>query len=198
VHNIANQHPAGEAARRQEYPPRAAAMAREAGAGDGRSNRTYITACFTARIAHTQQGIARKQRPPGTGCLEHNQPTTRELSRTHIITTTHNHTTTATSSTHPTTHIHTIRKYKSSHPRLRLRITRTHTTKITPSTKAGRLRRSGVSRSHSHDHRKVQRRLQDEATKEGSLPECQPCRPHRPSGTNEVVTCSTNFRRQRC
>jgi hypothetical protein len=36
------------------------------------------------------------------------------------------------SSTHPTTHIHTIRKYKSSHPRLRLRITRTHTTKINP------------------------------------------------------------------
>jgi hypothetical protein len=120
VHNIANQHPAGEAARRQEYPHRAAAMAREAGAGDGRNNRADITACFTARIVHTQQGIARKQRPPGTRCLEHNQPTTRELSRTHIITTTHNHTTMATSSTHPTTHIHTIRKYKSSHPCLRL------------------------------------------------------------------------------
>jgi hypothetical protein len=130
VHNIANDHPAGEAARRQEYPPRAAAMARAA--GDGRSNRADITACFMARIAHTQQGIAQKQRPPGTGCLEHNQPPTRELSRTHIITTTHNHTTTATSSTHPTTHIHTIRKYKLSHPHLRLRITRTHTTKITP------------------------------------------------------------------
>jgi hypothetical protein len=66
VHNIANQHPVGEAARRQEYPPRVAAMAREAGAGDGRSNHADFTACFTARIAHTQQRIARKQRPPGT------------------------------------------------------------------------------------------------------------------------------------
>jgi hypothetical protein len=60
VHNIANQHPAGEAACRQEYPLRATAMAREAGARDGRSNRADITACFTARIAHTQQGIAWK------------------------------------------------------------------------------------------------------------------------------------------
>jgi hypothetical protein len=109
-------------------------MACEARAGDGRSNRADITAYFTARIAHTQQGIAQKQRTLGTGCLEHNQPTTRELSHTHIITTTHNHTTTATSSTHPTTHIRTIRKYKSFHPRLRLLITQTHTTttKTTP------------------------------------------------------------------
>jgi hypothetical protein len=107
-------------------------MAREVGVGDGRSNRADFTACFTARTAHTQQGIAWKQRPPETRCLKHNQPTTRELSRTHITTTTHKHTTTATSSTHPTTHIRTIRKYKLFHPRLRLRITRTHTTKITP------------------------------------------------------------------
>jgi hypothetical protein len=107
-------------------------MAREAKVGDGRSNHVDITACFMVRIGHTQQGIARKQRPLGTGCLEHNQPTTRELSHTHIITTTHNHTTTAMSSNHPTTHIHTIRKYKSSHPRFRLRVTRTHTTKINP------------------------------------------------------------------
>jgi hypothetical protein len=109
-------------------------MACEAGAGDGRSNRADITACFMTRIAHTQQGIAQKQRTLGTGCLEHNQPTTRELSHTHIITTIHNHTTTATSSTHPTTHIRTIRKYKSFHPRLRLLITQTHTTttKTTP------------------------------------------------------------------
>jgi hypothetical protein len=173
-------------------------MAREAGAGDRHSNRADFTACFTARIAHTQQGIAQKQRPPGIGCLEHNQPTTRELSRTHIITTTHNHTTTTMSSTHTTTHIRTIRKYKSFHPCLRLHITRTHTTKITPSAEAGRLRRSAVSRSHPHDHQRVQRRLRDEAAKEGSLPECQPCCPHWPSGTNQVVTCATNLRRQRC
>jgi hypothetical protein len=107
-------------------------MAREAGAEDGHNNRVDFTVCFTARIAHTQQGIVRKQRPPGTECLEHNQPTTRELSRTHITTTTHNHTTTTMSSTHPTTHIRTIRKYKLFHPCLCICITRTHTTKITP------------------------------------------------------------------
>jgi hypothetical protein len=198
VHNIANQHPAGEAARRQEYPPRAATMACEAGAGDGRSNRTDITACSMARIAHTQQGIARKQRPPGTGCLERNQPTTKELSRTHITPTTHNHTTAAMPNIHPTTHISTIRRYKLYHLRSRLRINRIHTTKITPSTKTRRLRRSVVSRSHPHDHRRVQHRLRDEATKEGSLPKCQPRRPHRLNRTNEVVTCATNLRRQRC
>jgi hypothetical protein len=119
-------------------------MAREGGAEGGRSNRTDFTACFMARIAHTQQEIARKQRPPGTECLEHNQPTTRELSRTHTTTTNNNHTTTATSSIHPTTHTSTIRKYKLYHPRLRIRITGTHTTKITP--KHQSMKTSPVSR----------------------------------------------------
>jgi hypothetical protein len=133
VHNIANQHPAGEAIHRQEYPPRAEVMAREDGVGDGRNNHIDFTACFMARIARTQQEIALKRRPLETGCLEHSQPTTRESSHTHTTTTNNNnHTTTATSSIHPTTHISTIRKYKLFHPRLRLRITRTHTTKITP------------------------------------------------------------------
>jgi hypothetical protein len=98
-------------------------MAREGGAGDGRNNRVDFTAYSMARIVHTQQEISRKQRPPGTGCLEHNQPTTRELSRTHTTTTNNNHTTTATSSIHPTTHISFIKKYKLFHPSLRLRIT---------------------------------------------------------------------------
>jgi hypothetical protein len=132
VHNIANQHPAGEAARRQDYPPWAAAMARAARAGDGRSNRADITACFTVKTARTQQGIAQKRRPPGTGCLEHNPLTTKELSRTHINTTTHNHTTTTTPSIYPTTHIRTTMRYKSYHPHSRLRINQTYTTKITP------------------------------------------------------------------
>jgi hypothetical protein len=131
VHNIANQHPAGEATRRQDYPPRATAMARMAEAGDGRSNRADITACFMAKTARTQQGIAQKQRPPGTGCLGHNQPTTKELSRTHINTTTHNQTTTATPNIYPTTHISTTRRHKSYHTRPRLRINQTHTSKIT-------------------------------------------------------------------
>jgi hypothetical protein len=107
-------------------------MPREGGAGDGRSNHADFTACFMARIARTQQETARKQRPPGTGSLEHNWPTTRESSRTHTTTNNNNHTTTATSNIHPTTHINTFKKYKLFHPRLHLRITRTHTTKITP------------------------------------------------------------------
>jgi hypothetical protein len=123
VHNIANQHPAGEAVCSQEYPPRAAVMAQEGGVGDGRSNHADFTAYFMARIARTQQETAWKRRPPGTGCLEHSQPTTRESSRTHTTTTNNNHTTTTTSSIHPTTHISIIRKYKLFHPCLRLRIT---------------------------------------------------------------------------
>jgi hypothetical protein len=91
-------------------------MARVPGAGDGRNNRADFTACFMAKTARIQQGIARKQRPPETGCLGHNQPTTKELSRTHINTTTHSHTITATPSIHPSP---------------RLRINQSHTTKIT-------------------------------------------------------------------
>jgi hypothetical protein len=132
VHNIANQHPVGEAPRRQDYPPKAVAMARVVGAGDGRSSRADITACCTAKIARTQRGIARKRRPPETGCLGHNPPTTQELSRTHINTTSHNHTTTAPPSIYPTTHINTTRRYKSYHPHSRLRTNQTSTTKITP------------------------------------------------------------------
>jgi hypothetical protein len=134
VHNIANQHPAGEAPRRQDYPPRAATMARADGAGDGRSSHANFTVCFTAKTVRTQRGIARKRRPPRTGCLVHNLPTTQEFSRTHINTTSHNHTTTAPPSIYPTTHTNTIRRYKSYHPhsRLRTRISQTSTTKITP------------------------------------------------------------------
>jgi hypothetical protein len=106
-------------------------MARVPGAGDGRNNRADFTACFMAKTARIQQGIARKQRPPETGCLGHNQPTTKELSRTHINTTTHSHTITATPSIYPITHISTTRRYQSYHPRPRLRINQSHTTKIT-------------------------------------------------------------------
>jgi hypothetical protein len=120
------------------------AMAREARAKDGHNNRADITACSMVKTAHIQQGIARKQRPPGTECLGHNQPTTRELSRTHINTTTHNHTTTATPNINPTTHINTTRRYKSYHLRSRLRINQTHTTKIT--TKHQNKNTSAISR----------------------------------------------------
>jgi hypothetical protein len=115
-------------------PPRAVAMARVVGVEDGHSNRADFTAYFTAKTAHTQRGTTRTRRQPGTGCLGRNQPTTQDLSRTHINTTSHNHTTTAPLSIHLTTHTNTTRRYKSYHlrSRLRTRISQTSTTQITP------------------------------------------------------------------
>jgi hypothetical protein len=109
-------------------------MAREGEAGDGRSNHADSTVYFMAKIARTQQEIVWKRRPPGTGCPEHNQPTTSESSRTHTTTTNNNLTTTSTSSIHPTTHTSTVRKCKffHLHLHLRLHITQIHTTIITP------------------------------------------------------------------
>jgi hypothetical protein len=100
--------------------------------GDGHCSPADFTACFTAKTARTPPKIARKLRPPGTGWLGHNPPTTQELSRTHTNTTTHNNTTTAPPSIYPTTHTNTTKRYKSyhPHPHPRLRI-KTSTTKIT-------------------------------------------------------------------
>jgi hypothetical protein len=64
-------------------PPRDTTMALVVGAEDGRSSHADFTACFTAKTTRTQRGTARKRRPPGTGCLGHNQPTTQELSHTY-------------------------------------------------------------------------------------------------------------------
>jgi hypothetical protein len=132
VHNIANQHPAGEAPRRQDYPPRAAAMKLVVGAADGRSSHADFTACSTANTARTQQGTARKRRPPETGCLGRNQPTTQELSRTHINNP-HNHTTTAPFRIRPTMHTNTTRRYKSYLPHSH-RHTRNSQTSTIPTT----------------------------------------------------------------
>jgi hypothetical protein len=109
-------------------------MAPVVGAEDGRSSCVDFTAYFTAKTARTQRGTARKRRPPGIGCLGRNQPTTQELSCTHINTTSHNHTTTTPLSIHLTTHTNTTRRYKSYHLhyRLRTRISQTSTTQITP------------------------------------------------------------------
>jgi hypothetical protein len=104
------------------------------GAEDERRSHADFTACFTAKTARTQRGTAQKRRPPGTGFLGRNQPTTQELSRTHINTTSHNHTTTTPLSIHLTTHTNTTRRYKSYHlhSRLHTRISQTSTTQITP------------------------------------------------------------------
>jgi hypothetical protein len=134
VHNIANQHPAGETPRRQDYPPRAATMARVVGVEYGHSSRAGFTAYFTAKTARTRRGTTRKRRPPGTGCPGRNPLTTQELSPTHINTTSHNHTTTAPLSIHLTTHTNTTRRYKSYLLRSNLctHISQTSTTQITP------------------------------------------------------------------
>jgi hypothetical protein len=87
------------------------------GAEDGRSSRADFTACSTAKTARTQQGTAWKRRPPETGCLGRNQPTTQELSRTHINNP-HNHTTMAPFRIHLTTHTNTTRRYKIVPPPL--------------------------------------------------------------------------------
>jgi hypothetical protein len=84
-------------------PPRAAVMARVVGVEDGHNSRAEFIACFTAKTVRTRRGTARKRRPPGTGCQEHNPPTTQELSPIHINTTSHNHTTT-TPAQHPPNH----------------------------------------------------------------------------------------------
>jgi hypothetical protein len=134
VHNIANQHPAGETPRRQDYPPRAATMARVVGVEYGHSSRAGFTAYFTAKTARTRRGTTRKRRPPGTGCPGRNPLTTQELSPTHINTTSHNHTTTSPLSIHLTTHTNTTRRYKSYLLRSNLctHISQTSTTQITP------------------------------------------------------------------
>jgi hypothetical protein len=113
-------------------PLRAAATELVVGAGDGRSSRADFTACSTAKTARTQQGTARKRRPPETGCLRRNQPTTQELSRTHINNP-HNHTTTAPFRICPTTHTNTTKRYKSYLPHSH-RHTRNSQTSTTPTT----------------------------------------------------------------
>jgi hypothetical protein len=112
--------------------PRAAATELVVGAEVGRSSRADFTACSMTKTARTQQGTARKQRPPETGCLGRNQPTTQELSRTHINNS-HNHTTTAPLSIHLTMHTNTTRRYKSYLPLSHLH-TRNNQTSTTPTT----------------------------------------------------------------
>jgi hypothetical protein len=112
VHNIANQHPAGEAPRRQKYPPRAAGMELVVGVGDVRSSCADFIACSTAKTAPTQPETAQRRRPPETGWHGHSQPTTLGLSRTHISNPLR-HTSTAPLRIHRTTHTNTTRRHKS-------------------------------------------------------------------------------------
>src|SRR5688572_29637558 len=84
VHNIANQHPAADAPRRQEYPPRVVETEPVVGVGGVRSRHADSTVFFMAKTASTKPKTAQKRRPPKTGWHGRSQPTTAELSRTLI------------------------------------------------------------------------------------------------------------------
>jgi hypothetical protein len=72
VHNIANQPPAGEAPRRQEYPPRAEEMELAVEDRGMRSSHTDFTACSTSKTARIPQRTAQRRRPPETEWHGHN------------------------------------------------------------------------------------------------------------------------------
>jgi hypothetical protein len=135
----------------RNIPPRATEMELTDGAGDVRNRRADFTACFTAKTTPTKPETAQRRRPPKTGWHGRNQPTTLEMSRTHISSPLH-HTSTPPLRIHRTTHTNTTRNYKSYLP------TPTSTPATTkhpppPCPKTRGLRRSAVSQSHSYDHR---------------------------------------------
>jgi hypothetical protein len=72
VHNIANQPPAGEAPRRQEYPPRAEEMELAVKDGGVRSSHADFIACSTAKTTRVPQGTAQRRRPLETEWHGHN------------------------------------------------------------------------------------------------------------------------------
>jgi hypothetical protein len=126
VHTIANEHPAGEATRRREYPLKAAAQEEEA--EDGHSSSEDSIACFTVKTARIPQGIVQRLRQPRTECLELNQPTTSGRSST--LTTNNNPTTTSKFIINPTMLTSTTKRFMFYHHRLRttqiLHTTTTH------------------------------------------------------------------------
>jgi hypothetical protein len=146
VHNIANQHLAGEAPRRQEYPPRAAGTELVVEAGDVRSSSADFTACSTVKTASTLPETAQRRRPPETGWHGPNQPTTLGLSRTHISNPLR-HTSTALLRIHRTTHTNITRRYKSylPHPHLYTSNNKTSTTPTSQSKRTSPISRIAES-----------------------------------------------------
>jgi hypothetical protein len=115
-------------------------------AEDVRSSRADFTACSTAKTAPTKPEIARRRRPPETGWHGRNQPTTLELSRTHISNPLR-HTSTAPLCIHRTTHTNTTRKYKSylPHPHLHTSNNKTSITHMPQSKKTSPISRIAES-----------------------------------------------------
>jgi hypothetical protein len=154
----------------KSIPPRSMATELVVGARDGRSSRADSTACSTAKTARTLQGTAQKRWRPETGCLGRNQPTTLELSRTHINNSL-NHTTTAPLNIHLTTHTHTTRRYKSylPHSHLHTRNSQTSTTQPPQAPKQEDFTDQPYRGVIHMITGGVQRRLRHEATEEGPL-----------------------------
>jgi hypothetical protein len=113
----------------RNIPPMAAETELADGVGDVRNRRADFTACFMAKVVPTKPETAQRRRPPETGWHGSNQPTTLELSHTHISSPLH-HTSTPPLRIHRTTHTNTTRKYKSylPHPHLHTSNNKTSTT----------------------------------------------------------------------
>jgi hypothetical protein len=117
----------------RSIPPRVEETELMVGVGGVRSSHADFTAYSTAKTACILQETAQRRRPPEIGWHERNQPTTPELSCTHISN--HlSHTTTAPLRFHRTTHTNTTRRYKSylPHPHLHTINNKTSTTPTTP------------------------------------------------------------------
>jgi hypothetical protein len=123
----------------RSIPPRVEETELAVRAGGVRSSHTDFTAYSTAKTARIPQETAQRRRPPETGWHGRNQPTTLELSRTHISNPL-SHTTTAPLHFHLTTHTNTTRRCKSylPHPHHHTINSKTSTTPTTPTPQSKR------------------------------------------------------------
>jgi hypothetical protein len=159
VHNIANQHPAGEAPRRQEYPPQGRGNGtRGRGRGRAQLSRRFYCLFHDEDCVHptrdcpetkaTRDRMARAQPADNPRVVAHTyqqppsaiQPRPRSASTTPRIPT-------PPGGTNRTSPPPPAPPATAKHP----------PPQPPPSPKSRRLRRSTVSRSHSHDHWGVQR-----------------------------------------
>jgi hypothetical protein len=120
----------------RSIPPRAMGTELVVEAGDVCSSRADFTACSTVKTAPTLPETAQRRRPLETGWHGPNQPTTLELSRTHISNPLR-HTSTAPLRIHRTTHTNTTRRYKSYLPHTHLH-TSNNKTSTTPTPQSKR------------------------------------------------------------
>jgi hypothetical protein len=160
VHNIANQHPAGEAPRRQEYPPGPRKRNLWSGPGTCAAAAQILLLVPRRRLRAPYKRLPRDeghQRQDGMGAASR-QPWS---CRTHISTTPSaiqpRPRSASTSPRIPTPPGGTNRT--SPPPTPTPATTKHPPPQPPPSPKARRLHRSAVSWSHSHDHWGVQRRL---------------------------------------